>query len=111
MSEIINDVDKIRNKEEQRELLYKFQKLKNLLEPKTPLDLEIEELKQKHTDEINQIIKQKEEDKAAYERDRELWISQRREIEEELSNLKDQSNVKIEERKSISYDANWIIST
>ena len=106
MSEIINDTDKIRNKEEQKELLHRFQKLKNLLEPKAPLDLEIEELKQIHADEINQIIKQKEEDKAAYERDRELWIAQRREIEEELNNLKDQLNAKIEERKSISYDAN-----
>ena len=53
MSEIINDADKIRNKEEQNELLHRFQKLKNLLEPKAPLDLEIEELKQKHADEIN----------------------------------------------------------
>ena len=111
MYEIINDSDKIRNKEEQKDLLEKIQKLKNLLEPKAPLDLEIEELKQKHADEINQIIKQKEEDKAAYEKDRELWIAQRREIEEELNNLKDQSNAKIEEHKSISYDANWIIPT
>ena len=75
-----------------------------MYESKSPINQEIEELKQKYSEEVEMIKQQQLEDKESYEKEKEEWFAQRAEIEQELNNFKSKLNYEKAELPSISYD-------
>ena len=104
VAQAVRDMTHIRVEEQKTEMKERLQNWRNLYESKPPINQELEELKQKYFEEIEMIKQQQLEDKESYEKEKEEWLAQRAEIEQELNNLKNKLNDKKAELPSISYD-------
>ena len=104
VAQAVRDMTHIRVEEQKIAMEERLQNWRNLYESKSPINQELEELKQKYSEEVEMIKKQQLEDKKSYEKEKEEWLAQRVEIEQELNNFKNKLNDKKGELPSISYD-------
>ena len=104
VAQAVRDMTHIRVEEQKTAMEERLQNWRNLYESKPPINQELEELKQKYSEEIEIIKRQQFEDKKSYEEEKELLLAQRTEIEQELNNFKNKLKDKKTELPSISYD-------
>ena len=104
VAQAVRDMTHIRVEEQKTAMEERLQNWRNLYESKPPINQELEELKQKYSEEVEMIKQQQLEDKESYEKEKEEWLAQRIEIEQELNNFKNKLNEKKAELPSISYD-------
>ena len=104
VAQAVRDMTHIRVEEQKTAMEERLQNWRNLYESIPPINQELEELKQKHSEEIEIIKQQQLEDKESYEKEKEEWLAQRAEIEQELNNFKNNLKNKATELPSISYD-------
>ena len=104
VSQAVRDMTHIRVEEQKTAMEERLQNWRDLYESKPPINQELEELKQKYSEEVEMIKKQQLEDKESYEKEKEEWLAQRTEIEQELNNFKNKIKEKPAELPSISYD-------
>ena len=104
VAQTVRDMTHIRVEEQKTSMEERLQNWRNLYECKPSINHELEELKQKYSEDVEMIIQQQLEDKESYEKEKEEWLAQRIEIEQELNNFKNKLNDKKSEIPSISYD-------
>ena len=102
VAQAVRDMTNINIEEQKTE--ERLQNWRNLYESKPPINQELEELKQKYSEEVEMIKQQQLEDKESYEKEKEEWLAQRAEIEQDLNSIKNKLNDKKAELPSISYD-------
>ena len=104
LAQAVRDMTHIRVEEQKTAMEERLQNWRNLYESKPPINQELEELKQKYSEEIEIIKRQQLEDKKSYEEEKELLLAQIIEVEQELNNFKNKIKEKPAEFPSISYD-------
>ena len=109
VAQAVRDMTHINIEEQKIEMEERLQNWRNLYEDSSPINQELEELKQKYSEEVEMIKQQQLEDKKSYEKEKEEWLAQRIEIEQELNNFKNKIKEKPTELPSISYDIRKII--
>ena len=118
VAQAVRDMTEIGVEEQKTAIEETLQNWRNLYEYKPPISQELENIKQKYSEEVEMIKQQQLEDKESYEKEKEEWLAQRIEIEQELNNFKNKLNDKKTELPSISYDIrkfnfkvlNWILN-
>ena len=118
VAQAVRDMAEIGVEEQKTTIEETLQNWRNLYEYKPPISQELENIKQKYSEEVEMIKKQQLEDKESYEKEKEEWLAQRIEIEQELNSFKNKFNEKKAELPSISYDIrkinfkvlNWILN-
>ena len=104
MTSIIDKEITETNTEEQKsseERTHNFDKLYSSI---LSINQELEEYKKKHSEEIQRIKRQQLDDKELYEKEKEEWLAQRAEIEQELYDIKNKPLEISEELPNISYE-------
>ena len=109
VAQAVRDMTHIIIEEQKTAMEERLQNWRNLYEDSSPINQELEELKQKYSEEIEIIKQQQLEDKESYEKEKEEWLAQRTEIEQDLNNFKNKFNEKKAELPSIPYDIRKII--
>ena len=109
VAQAVRDMTHIIIEEQKTAMEERLQNWRDLYESIPPINQELEELKQKHSEEIEIIKQQQLEDKESYEKEKEEWLAQRTEIEQDLNNFKNKFNEKKAELPSIPYDIRKII--
>ena len=104
VAQAVRDMAEIGVEEQKTTIEETLQNWRNLYEYKPPISQELENIKQKYSEEVEMIKKQQLEDKESYEKEKEEWLAQQTEIEQDLDNFKNKFNEKKAELPSISYD-------
>ena len=107
VTQVVKDMTEIRVYDERTAIRERIQNWKNIYEPPSSLKTEFEEFKKNHLNEIENIKQQLVNEKETYEKEKEEWIAQRTEIEQELNSIKIQQENKLAELQSISYDVEF----
>ena len=105
VTQIIRDLAEVRAEEEKVILRDKYQKWRHQFEPKLLVNLELEELKQQHLAEIDEIKIKGEQNVEALRTENEKLLAQIVEVEQELNELKNQPKDSIDGTSEISYNA------
>ena len=105
---MVNNVPKIKTDikvEEQKETIEEqLSELISINDSNSAINQDIEELKKKYSEEIEKIKQQQLEEKESYEIEKQKWLAQRVEIEQELNSFKSKANDKNDEPPCISYN-------
>ena len=109
VTQVVKDMTEIRVYDERSAIRERIQNWRNIYEPPSSLKAEFEEFKKNHLDEIENIKQQLVNEKETYEKEKEEWIAQRTEIEQELNSIKIQQENKLTELQSISYDVEFTL--
>ena len=105
VTQIVWDLVEVRAEEEKVMLRDKYQKWRHQLEPKPLVNLELEELKQQHLAEIDEVKRKGEQDVEALQTENKKLLAQVIEVEQELNELKDQPKDSIDGIPKISFNA------
>ena len=105
VTQIVWDLAEVGAEEEKVMLRDKYQKWRHQFEQKPLINLELEELKQKHLAEIDEIRRKGEQDIEALQTENEKLLAQVVEVEQTLNKLKIQPKDSIDGTSEISYDA------
>ena len=99
-------ISELKTEEEKIMIRKRLDKISHLLIPEPAFNKELEDLKIKHDEEINELKSKHREDEAKYEKEKENLMDQRVEIEQELQKLKDQYIEQNKDQMLISYEVN-----
>ena len=105
VTQIVWDLAEVRAEEEKVILRDKYQKWRHQFELKPLINLELEELKQKHLAIIDEIKRKREQDIDALQTENEKLLAQVVEVEQALNELKIQQKDSIDGTSEISYNA------
>ena len=105
VTQIVKDLAEVRAEEEKVMLRNKYQKWRLQFEPKTLVNLELEEFKQEHFAEIDEIKRKGEQDIEVLQTENDKLLAQVVEVEQELNELKNQQKDCIDGIHEISYNA------
>ena len=90
VTQIVWDLAEVRAEEEKAMLRDKYFKWRHQFEPKPLINLELEELKQQHLAEIDEVKRKGDQDIEALQIENEKLLAQVVEVEQELNELKNQ---------------------
>ena len=99
-------ISELKTEEEKLMIRNRLDKISHLLIPEPAANKELEDFKLKHDEEINKLKSKHMEDEAKYEKEKEDFLNQRIEIEQELQKLKDQYIEQNKDPMLISYEVN-----